>query len=196
MSLPAPLHCAITVAAASGQNEEHDGEEDEAAAFVGQRRHDGEENWTWRGTKKRSVGRNPIGGRSSLHQEVEGSWTLWSGRSRSTTKEGILAQVGLPLPLLALAVILVFFLTIAKGGNSEGARDELALGWIPAGSDCRESIMEYLTRDEFELGMEMTRDLGSRSTSEDGAQKREIEDYPGKGPKEKTRNSPTTLKNR
>ncbi|CAL9071500.1 unnamed protein product [Musa hybrid cultivar] len=135
MSLPTPLHCAITVAAASRQNEEHDGEEDEAVTFVGRRRHNGEESWTWQGTKKRSVGRNTVGGGSSLHwakpyrgQGVKGSWTLWSGRLWSTMKEGILAQVGLPLPLLVLAIILVFFLTIVEGGNGGGAGDELALG--------------------------------------------------------------------
>ncbi|CAL9151337.1 unnamed protein product [Musa hybrid cultivar] len=135
MSLPAPLHCAITMAAASGQNEEHDGEEDEATAFVGRRRHNEEESWTWRGTKKCSVGQNTVGGGSSLHwaepyrgQGVKGSRTLWSGRLWSTMKEGILAQVGLSLPLLALTIILIFFLTIAEGGNGGGAGDELALG--------------------------------------------------------------------
>ncbi|URD97545.1 hypothetical protein MUK42_22148 [Musa troglodytarum] len=48
--------------------------------------------------------------------------------------EGNLAQVGLLLPLLTLVVILVFFLIVAKGGSDEGARDELALGWILTGS--------------------------------------------------------------
>ncbi|URE17325.1 hypothetical protein MUK42_02847 [Musa troglodytarum] len=36
-------------------------------------------------------------------------------------KERILAQVGLLLPLLALVVILVFFLTVAEGGSDGGA---------------------------------------------------------------------------
>ncbi|RRT69397.1 hypothetical protein B296_00032239, partial [Ensete ventricosum] len=86
---------------------------------------------------------------------AEGLWPLWSGRSRSMAKEGILAQVGLLLPLLALTVILVFFLTVAKGGNSGGAGDELALVWIPIGSNCHESIMECLAGDEFDLGADV-----------------------------------------
>ncbi|RRT39305.1 hypothetical protein B296_00059249, partial [Ensete ventricosum] len=35
--------------------------------------------------------------------------------------EGVLAQVVVLLPLLALAAILVFFLTIAEGGSDRGA---------------------------------------------------------------------------
>ncbi|URE15191.1 Nuclear transcription factor Y subunit [Musa troglodytarum] len=71
-------------------------------------------------------------------------------------KEGILAQVGLQLPLLALAVILVFFLKIIEGSSDRGAGDDLALGWIPVGSGCRRSIVKCLARDEFKLGMEVT----------------------------------------
>ncbi|RWV78505.1 hypothetical protein BHE74_00031593 [Ensete ventricosum] len=75
-------------------------------------------------------------------------------RSWSTTKEGILAQVGLLLPLLALVVILVFFLIVVKSDSGRGAGDELALGWIPVGSDCHGSIAECLAGNEFELGVE------------------------------------------
>ncbi|RWW82334.1 hypothetical protein BHE74_00009209 [Ensete ventricosum] len=85
---------------------------------------------------------------------------IWS---RLTVKEGIMAQVGLLLPLLALVVVLVFFLTIAEGGSGGGAGDELALGWIPIRSDCRESIIECLTGDEFELGTDATRCILARS---------------------------------
>lgn len=52
----------------SGQNEEHDGEKDETAVLVGRRRHDREESCMWRDTKKRSVGQNAVGGRSSLRR--------------------------------------------------------------------------------------------------------------------------------
>ncbi|THU50914.1 hypothetical protein C4D60_Mb06t25400 [Musa balbisiana] len=78
-------------------------------------------------------------------------------------KEGILAQVGLLLPLLALAIILVFFLIIIEGGSSGGVRDELTLGWISTGSGCCESIVECLAGDKFELGMEATRRILARS---------------------------------
>ncbi|URE16040.1 hypothetical protein MUK42_12073, partial [Musa troglodytarum] len=67
------------------------------------------------------------------------------------TKEGILAQVGLLHPLIALAIILVFF-TVVEGNRDGGARDELTLGWIPTGSGYRESIVECLVGDEFDLG--------------------------------------------
>ncbi|URD88045.1 hypothetical protein MUK42_27065 [Musa troglodytarum] len=70
--------------------------------------------------------------------------------------EGILAQVGLLLPLLALVVILVFFLTVTEDDSKGGAGDELVLGWIPTGSDCCRSIAECLAGDEFELGTEAT----------------------------------------
>ncbi|URE06151.1 hypothetical protein MUK42_21288 [Musa troglodytarum] len=80
---------------------------------------------------------------------------MWSRRSPLTT-EGILAQVGLLLPLLALAVILAFFLRVDQGDSGEGARYELTLGWIPVESDYRGSIAECLTGDEFELGTKVT----------------------------------------
>ncbi|XP_064972116.1 rapid alkalinization factor-like isoform X2 [Musa acuminata AAA Group] len=67
------------------------------------------------------------------------------------------------LPRLALAVILVFFLVVAEGGSSGGAGDELAPGWIPAGSGCRGSIAECLAGEEFELGTEVTRRILARS---------------------------------
>lgn len=71
-------------------------------------------------------------------------------------KEGIQAQVGLLLPLLALVVILVFFLTVAEGAGGEGAGDKLALGRISARSNYCRSIAEFLAGDEFKLGMEAT----------------------------------------
>ncbi|RWW21303.1 hypothetical protein GW17_00014549 [Ensete ventricosum] len=49
------------VVSAGGQDEEHDGEEDEATVLVGWRRHDEEGSWTWRDTKKHSVGQNAVG---------------------------------------------------------------------------------------------------------------------------------------
>ncbi|CAL9185317.1 unnamed protein product [Musa hybrid cultivar] len=78
----------------------------------------------------------------------------------------LIGKVGLLLPLLALAVILVFFLTIAEGGSGggAGAGDELAWGWIPAGSGCHGSIVECLAKDEFELGTEATHHILARST--------------------------------
>ncbi|URE31812.1 hypothetical protein MUK42_06809 [Musa troglodytarum] len=139
--------------------------------------HDEEGSWTWQDTKKCFVEWNavrdgsslrwaehgrgqvlaPLGGRYRTQEGAEGSWPLWSKKSWSTTKEGILAQVGLLLPLLALIVVLVFFLIVVEGGNDRGARDELTLGWLPAGSDYRRSIAECLRGDEFELGMKATR---------------------------------------
>ncbi|RRT85025.1 hypothetical protein B296_00005211 [Ensete ventricosum] len=68
------------------------------------------------------------------------------------------------LPLLALVVILIFFLTIAEGDNGGGAGDELSLGWILTISGCHESIAECLMGDEFELGMEATRRIPALST--------------------------------
>ncbi|THU43155.1 hypothetical protein C4D60_Mb00t07160 [Musa balbisiana] len=59
-------------------------------------------------------------------------------------------------PLLALAITLVFFLTVAEGGNGR-AGDELTLGWIPVGSNCHESITECLKGDDFELRTKATR---------------------------------------
>ncbi|URE31809.1 hypothetical protein MUK42_06809 [Musa troglodytarum] len=119
--------------------------------------HDEEGSWTWQDTKKCFVEWNALGGRYRTQEGAEGSWPLWSKKSWSTTKEGILAQVGLLLPLLALIVVLVFFLIVVEGGNDRGARDELTLGWLPAGSDYRRSIAECLRGDEFELGMKATR---------------------------------------
>ncbi|URD94143.1 hypothetical protein MUK42_00776 [Musa troglodytarum] len=149
---------------ASKQDMEHDNEKDKATALVGRRRHNEEGSWAWRDTKKHSVGWNAVGGKSSFRwverdrgRRAEGSWPLWSGRLRSTAKEGILTQVGLLLPLLALVVILVFFLTVAQGDNDGGTRDELTLGWIPVGCDYCKSITECLTGDEFELGTKATR---------------------------------------
>ncbi|URE24285.1 calcium-binding protein [Musa troglodytarum] len=78
-------------------------------------------------------------------------------------KEGVLAQVGVLLPLLALVVILVFFLTVVEGCNGGGAGDELVLSWIPARFDCHGSIAECLAGDEFELGMEAARRILDRS---------------------------------
>ncbi|RWW12454.1 hypothetical protein GW17_00023877, partial [Ensete ventricosum] len=69
----------------------------------------------------------------------------------------------LPLPLLALVVILVFFLTVAKGDSGKGAGDELTLGWIPDRSSCRGNIAECLVGDESELGTEATHRILARS---------------------------------
>ncbi|RWW11017.1 hypothetical protein GW17_00025391 [Ensete ventricosum] len=60
-------------------------------------------------------------GQNAIDFTLKGSWLLWSRRLRSIVKERVLAQVGVLLPLLALAAILVFFLTIVEGGSDRGA---------------------------------------------------------------------------
>ncbi|RWW62309.1 hypothetical protein BHE74_00030578 [Ensete ventricosum] len=94
--------------------------------LVGWRRYDGEGNLMWRDVKKRSIGQNVVRGGSSLR---------WAERGRGLRDCGR---------------------CVAKGDNSGGAGDELALVWIPIGSNCHESIMECLAGDEFDLGADAT----------------------------------------
>ncbi|RWW21059.1 hypothetical protein BHE74_00012888 [Ensete ventricosum] len=58
---------------------------------------------------------------------------------------------------------MVFFLKVAEGDNDRRARDEIALGWIPAESGCRGNIAACLVGDEFELGTKATRHILARS---------------------------------
>ncbi|URE06401.1 Rapid ALkalinization Factor (RALF) [Musa troglodytarum] len=51
---------------------------------------------------------------------------------------------------------MVFVLIVVVGDSSGGTGDELALGWISAGSGYRKSIVECLAKDEFELRTEAT----------------------------------------
>ncbi|RRT39278.1 hypothetical protein B296_00052516 [Ensete ventricosum] len=62
----------------------------------------------------------------------------------------------------------VFFLIVVKSDSGRGAGDELALGWIPVGSDCHGSIAECLAGNEFELGVEAEATLHILSISQDG----------------------------
>ncbi|THU57157.1 hypothetical protein C4D60_Mb03t00560 [Musa balbisiana] len=107
----------------------------------------------WRDTKKRSVGRNVVGS-GGIVAVVVGE-VMVDGEGRGPGPGWSVAYLGRG-PFLTLAVILVFFLTVAEGGSGGGAGDELTLGWIPVGSGYCGSIMECLARDEFELGTEAT----------------------------------------
>lgn len=87
--------------------------------LVERRMHCGEESWTSWDMKKHSIGQNVVGG-GGIVAAVVGEVAV--------DGEGILAWVGLLLRLLALTVILVFFLVVVEGDSGGGAGDELALG--------------------------------------------------------------------
>ncbi|URD91603.1 hypothetical protein MUK42_01166, partial [Musa troglodytarum] len=96
---------------------------------------------------------NTVGGGSLLRQAEhcrgrrDRGRCGWGGCDR-----WILAQVGLLLPLLTLAVILIFFLTIAEG-DSDRER-EMSSPWVGSQPNptYHGSITECLMGDEFELG--------------------------------------------
>ncbi|URE25611.1 Nucleotide-diphospho-sugar transferase [Musa troglodytarum] len=67
-----------------------------------------------------SIGRNTVAG-GGIVANVVGEVTI-DGEGRDPDLGWIV------LPLLTLVVILVFFLTVAEGGNGEGVGDELTLG--------------------------------------------------------------------
>ncbi|CAL9118225.1 unnamed protein product, partial [Musa acuminata var. zebrina] len=105
-------------------------------------------------TKKSSVGRNAIGGGGIVAAVVEEVMVDNEGRGPGPGWSAAYLRRG---SLLALIITLVFFLTVAEGGSDGGVGDELALGWIPIGSNCHESIAKWLTGDDFELRTKATR---------------------------------------
>ncbi|RRT63828.1 hypothetical protein B296_00007356 [Ensete ventricosum] len=90
--------------------EEHDGGEDEAVALVRRRKE-----LDVAGHKEALYRRNAVGGRSSLRRAER-------GRGQRDHDRYVL------LPLLDLAVILVFFLTVAEGGSC--GQQEMSSPWV------------------------------------------------------------------